>query len=268
MKESNLFAAAQACLTACDSEQKIRLTHASAAAWRAGALALDSPSPALPMRVAGHPERPELVHPRHLPKRTLAHDKGRAALIHAVTHIEFNAVNLAWDAVYRFRAMPTDYYADWIHIAEEEAAHFVALRQRLRDLGFDYGDFPGHNGLWDMAVRTAHDILARMALVPRVLEARGLDVTPDMIRRFRAAGDNATAAVLKVVLEEEIGHVAAGTRWFRWVCQQRKLEPEASFFALLNDYAGGQTRCPLHWQARRDAGFSESELVRLEQLCR
>ena len=148
-----------------------------------------------------------------------------------------------------------------------EARHFQALRGRLRDVGYDYGDFPAHNGLWDMARRTEHDILARLALVPRVLEARGLDVTPDMIRRFRTAGDRETADVLEVVLREEVGHVAAGTRWFRYVCGQRGLEPETAFFDLLGDILHGEIRCPLHLQARRDAGFTESELERLEMLC-
>jgi uncharacterized ferritin-like protein (DUF455 family) len=265
---ADLFAAAYQCLKACDADEKMLLTRRIAAAWRAGQLSLDGAAEPQTLAEVGHPERPELVHPRKLPKRTLAHDKGRAALIHAVTHIEFNAVNLAWDAVYRFRAMPSAYYDDWVRIAEEEAKHFAALRQRLRDLGFEYGDFPGHNGLWDMAVRTGHDLLARMALVPRVLEARGLDVTPEMIRRFRASGDVETAAVLDMVLQEEIGHVAAGTHWFRYVCEQRNLAPERAFFDLLKDYAGDQMRCPMHLQARREAGFSESELEQLQRLCR
>jgi uncharacterized ferritin-like protein (DUF455 family) len=209
-----------------------------------------------------------LVHPSLLSRRTLAHDRGRAALIHAVTHIEFNAVNLAWDAVYRFRDLPRGFYGDWVRVAREEAEHFDALRGRLRALGLDYGDFPAHSGLWDMAERTGHDILARMALVPRVLEARGLDVTPAMIRRFRAAGDKETARVLEVVLREEVGHVAAGTRWFRHVCSERGLDPETEFFRLLGECLRGEIRCPLHLEARREAGFSESELERLETLCR
>jgi uncharacterized ferritin-like protein (DUF455 family) len=263
-----LFTTAYRCLMECEPDVKMRITRQAAEAWRQGRLELSSDAEPEAVADPGRPQRPRLVHPRDLPRRTLAHDRGRAALIHAVTHIEFNAVNLAWDAVYRFRGLPRGFYDDWVGVAEEEARHFHALRGRLRGLGCDYGDFPAHNGLWDMALRTAHDILARMALVPRVLEARGLDVTPEMIRRLRAAGDRETAAVLEVVLQEEVGHVASGTRWFRHVCGERGLEPEAAFFDLLQEFLHGEIRCPLHLQARREAGFSESELQRLETLCR
>jgi uncharacterized ferritin-like protein (DUF455 family) len=264
----DLFEAAYRCLMETDPERKLNETRAMARLWRGGGLTMASGEPPLPIREAGRPGRPELVSPRHLPRRTLAHDKGRAALIHAVTHIEFNAINLAWDAVYRFRGLPEGYYADWIAVADDEARHFLALRGRLRELGFDYGDFPAHNGLWEMALRTAHDPLARMALVPRVLEARGLDVTPDMIERLRAAGDEPTADILDMVLREEVGHVAAGSRWFRHLCGERGLEPETAFFDLLSQFLRGEIRCPLHLEARREAGFSETELQRLKALCR
>jgi len=270
--EQGLFAVAHRCLMECDPDTKMALTRQAARAWREGRLEMGGkPGEEVgPQAVVdpGRPERPQLVHPRELPRRSLAHDQGRAALIHAVTHIEFNAVNLAWDAVYRFRGLPRGFYHDWIGVAEDEARHFDALRGRLRALGRDYGDFPAHNGLWDMALRTDHDVLARMALVPRVLEARGLDVTPGMIRRLNAAGDRETAEVLEMVLREEVGHVAAGSRWFRHVCEERGLEPEAAFFELLQGFLRGEIRCPLHLQARREAGFSESELERLERLCR
>jgi uncharacterized ferritin-like protein (DUF455 family) len=189
-------------------------------------------------------------------------------MIHAIAHIEFNAVNLAWDAVYRFRGLPIAYYRDWAGVADDEARHFLALRERLRAQGFDYGDFPAHDGLWDMARRTAHDPLVRMALVPRVLEARGLDVTPAMIRRLDEAGDTETAAVLEMILREEVGHVAAGTRWFRYLCERRGLDAETTFFALLGEFQHGEMRGPLHRDARRQAGFTASELERLERLCR
>jgi len=153
-------------------------------------------------------------------------------------------------------------------VADDEARHFLALRGRLRELGHDYGDFPAHNGLWRMALRTAHDPLARMALVPRVLEARGLDVTPDMIERLRNAGDEATAEILEMVLREEVGHVAAGSRWFKYLCRERGLDPESTFFELLTEFQRGEIRCPLHLEARREAGFSETELERLKALCR
>lgn len=268
MTVKTLDESALACLLAADPDRKMQLTRETAEAWRKGRLSAPSGGEPRTLDEPGRPQRPELVHPRDLPRRTLAHDEGRAALIHAVTHIEFNAVNLAWDVVYRFRDLPSAFYDDWVSVADEEANHFDALRRRLRSLAFDYGDFPAHNGLWDMAQRTDHDILARMALVPRTMEARGLDVTPGMIRRFRAVGDKETAKVLELVLEEEVGHVAAGTRWFRHVCEQRGLEPEDEFFRLLQTLLPGEIRCPMHLQARREAGFTESELTRLEVLCR
>jgi uncharacterized ferritin-like protein (DUF455 family) len=194
--------------------------------------------------------------------------KGRAALVHAVTHIEFNAVNLAWDAVYRFRGLPRAWYDDWVGVAAEEARHFTMMRGRLRALGFDYGDFPAHNGLWELARETAEDPLIRMALVPRVMEARGLDVTPAMIERLRAAGDTESADCLAVILDEEVGHVAAGNRWFRHLCAERGLDPEAAWFDLLSRHLRGEIRCPLNLPARRRAGFAETELERLNALCR
>ena len=189
----NIFSVAFRCLMEPDPDRKVAQTRDLARRWRNHELAVGDWDAPVPIPEPGRPPKPELVHPKHLPRRTLAHDAGRAALIHAVTHIEFNAINLAWDAVYRFRDLPTAYYDDWIGVADDEARHFLALRGRLRELGFEYGDFPAHNGLWDMALRTADDPLSRMALVPRVLEARGLDVTPAMIERFRAAGDEPAA---------------------------------------------------------------------------
>ncbi len=265
---TNLYQTAHRCLMEPDVDKKVAETRAVARLWRDGGLHLADWDAPQPVDDAGRPQRPELVHPRQLPRRTLAHEKGRAALIHAVTHIEFNAINLAWDAVYRFRGLPEAYYGDWIGVADDEARHFLALRGRLRELGFEYGDFPAHKGLWEMAQRTDHDPLARMALVPRVLEARGLDVTPDMIERLRAVGDEATAQILEMVLREEVGHVAAGSRWFKHLCRERGLEPEAAFFDLLSEFLRGEIRCPLHLEARREAGFSESELARLKELCR
>lgn len=171
----NLFHQAKYCLDLVEVEAKLESTHRLVRDWREGHVGSNSsdepePEPAGPV---GRPERPELVDARRLPRRTLASEEGRAALIHAVAHIEFNAINLALDAVYRFRGLPADYYGDWLRVADEEARHFALLQERLHDFGHEYGDFPAHNGLWDMAVRTAHDPLHRMALVPRVLEARG-----------------------------------------------------------------------------------------------
>lgn len=207
----------------------------------------------------GRPERPLLVSPRAVPSRGLGSQAGRAAMLHAVAHIEFNAINLALDAIWRFSGMPAEYYADWLGVAADEARHFLMVRARMRELGADYGDLAAHNGLWESCEKTAQDVMLRMALVPRVLEARGLDVTPGMIRRLREVGDPASIAVLEVILGEEVAHVAAGTRWFRWCCAQRGLDPDLEFPALLSQH-GVMLRPPLNGPARRQAGFRTEEL--------
>ncbi len=212
----------------------------------------------------GRPVLPRLVAPRDLARRGMGSTPGRAAFIHSIAHIEFNAIDLAWDAVYRFRGLPHAYYADWVAVANDEARHFTMLRKRLLELGYDYGDFDAHNGLWEMAEKTAHDGLVRMALVPRVLEARGLDVTPAMILKLRALGDHATANILATILDEEVAHVAAGSRWFRWYCEQQHREPEATFGALLAQHAPGAARGILNEKARLAAGFSQHELDQLQ----
>src|SRR5690242_20472920 len=197
---TDLHAAAKRCLDAADPAEKLRLTHATWQALQAGELAPDAAAPApLPIGALGRPTRPVLVSARQVPQRGLGTPEGRAALVHAVAHIEFNAINLAWDAVYRFRGMPDDYYRDWARVADDEARHHALLAARLAELDHRYGDFDAHDGLWDMAVRTADSCVARMALVPRVLEARGLDVTPGMIARLRAVGDDATAGILETI---------------------------------------------------------------------
>lgn len=263
----SLFDAAAQCLGESDPRAKQALTRSTAARWRCGELALNPMHAAPILQAPGRPPRPRLVAPRELKPRKLTSVEGRAAMIHAVAHIEFNAINLAWDAVQRFREMPRTFYCDWIQVAAEEAEHFGLMRARLNSLGFDYGDFPAHDGLWEMAARTAHDPLVRMAMVPRLLEARGLDVTPGMIARFESAGDAETAACLEIILKEEVGHVAIGSRWFRTLCDERGLAPEPTFFDLLERYMTGEIRCPLNHQARRAAGFDDAELQRLEALC-
>lgn len=209
----------------------------------------------------GRPHRPELVHPAGVARRKLGSVAGRAALVHAVAHIEFNAINLALDAVLRFDAMPTAFYSDWLSVARDEARHFTMLAGRLAELDSHYGALPAHNGLWEMAEKTAHDVLHRMALVPRVLEARGLDVTPGMIERLQAAGDAETVAHLRVILAEEERHVAIGSRWFARLCEQRGCEPETTFRGLLADYGVAFSRGEINVAARRRAGFSDAELA-------
>ncbi len=266
MSMKSLFTAAEQCLSACEIEDKLHLTQLHAQAWRDEQLSLDSNSGPKSIGEPGHPAKPELVAPADVPKRGLGTEEGRAALLHAVTHIEFNAVNLAWDAVYRFRDMPCQFYSDWVRVADEEAYHFQLLRQRLNDMGYDYGDFPAHSGLWDMAVKTASDPMVRMALVPRVLEARGLDVTPGIMERLQGVGDDKSVAVLEIILRDEIGHVEIGSRWFKHFCDQRGLNMEQTFLELIKQYFAGQLRGPFHYEARMEAGFSEAELRALEQL--
>ncbi len=263
----SLFDVARACLDATSPDDKVDRTAAAAAAFARGELVIpdDAPGPAA-IAMPGRPARPGLVHPRELSRRGMGSTHGRAAFIHSIAHIELNAIDLAWDAVYRFRGLPADYYADWIAVAGDEARHFVMLRDRLREFGHDYGDFDAHNGLWEMAEKTAHDGLARMALVPRVLEARGLDVTPGMITKLRVLGDDVTADILATILREEIAHVAAGSRWFRWHCEQAGVEPRPRFRELLDEYAHGSLRGPFNHDARLAAGFEMGEIDYLEQM--
>lgn len=216
--------------------------------------------PAIP----GRPDKPDLVSPRDLPRRRNNQQTGHTTLIHAICHIEFNAINLALDAIARFANMPDDFYRDWLQVADEEAKHFSMLSAHLQQAGYAYGDFPAHDGLWEMAQKTHHDPLTRMALVPRVLEARGLDVTPGMMNKLRGSGDLAAVEILEVILREEIGHVAIGTRWFNYLCEQRDLEPTHTFTTLLKTYFNGEIRGPFHIEARKQAGFTDAELDWLE----
>jgi uncharacterized ferritin-like protein (DUF455 family) len=266
LASNNLFACARQVLDCTDPATKCELTYLAVAALKSARLSLASTDAHDPIGAPGRPPRPRLVPPRELPKRRLGSTLGRSTLLHALAHIEFNAINLAWDAVYRFREMPEPFYADWVSVAIEEAYHFRLLCERLGALGYAYGDFDAHDGLWEMACRTAHDPLIRMALVPRVLEARGLDVTPGIMQRLQNAGDEAAVEVLKIILHDEIGHVEIGTRWFRYLCAQRGLQPEDTFAALLREYMNGQLKKPFHYQARQQAGFNDSEMNMLEEL--
>jgi uncharacterized ferritin-like protein (DUF455 family) len=266
--DASIVCAAARCLVEPDPARKAEMTRQAAERWSAGHLRAPAPPDWRPLDEPGRDARPVLVHPRDLPRRGLNDAAGRAALIHAVAHIELNAINLAWDAVQRFPDMPTAFHGDWIGVAAEEAYHFGLMAERLETLGYRYGDFAAHDGLWAMARRTAGDVLDRMALVPRVMEARGLDVTPGMIERFRAAGDDDTAERLGIILRDEVGHVAIGSRWFRHLCRQRGLEPDQTYLALLDRYLDGQVRCPLNRADRLRAGFDAAELDALEARCR
>ena len=220
-----------------------------------------------PAGIPGCPPKPELRSHLNVPKRSPFTAEGLAALLHAVTHIEFNAINLALDAIWRFHGMPRNYYLDWLTVAAEEAHHFCLLRAHLKSMGYEYGDFPAHTGLWDMTEKTKSDVLARMALVPRTLEARGLDATPPMQAKLRkVATPNALKAVeiLDVILQDEIGHVATGNHWYRYLCAQRRLDPVAHYSLLAQQYDAPRIKGPLNLDARRQAGFEEVELALLQ----
>lgn len=214
----------------------------------------------------GRPEKPMLVDPRTLPKRGLGSVEGRAALLHSLAHIEFNAINLALDAVYRFRAMPQAYVEDWLRVASDEGQHFLLVVDRLKTLGLHYGELDAHDGLWDMARRTEHDVLVRMALVPRILEARGLDVAPPMIRRLKLNNDEESAAILQRIYTDEITHVAVGNRWFKHVCDQRKLDGCAVFKDLLKGPNSGYLKSPFNDEARFEAGFTREEMALIREM--
>jgi len=262
----DLFELGRACFAACDPAEKVTLTQEAEQLLRDGACRLDLAAAPLRLDSPGRPDRPRLVHHSQLPARKLGSREGRAAFIHALAHIEFNAINLAWDAVLRFRGLPQDFYRDWVGVAAEEALHFSLLDARLQDLDSGYGEFPAHDGLWEMAAKTAGDVLVRMALVPRVLEARGLDVTPAMIRRLQQADDAETVAILERIYADEIGHVQIGSRWYRYLCAQRGLEPAATFRTLLVDYNLDRIKSPVNAAARAQAGFDPEELAMLREM--
>lgn len=212
------------------------------------------------------PDRPCLVEPRNLKRRSLKSREGLCVFLHAIAHIEFSAIHLAIDAAYRFRDQPEAFQRDWLSVALDEARHFEAVLDRMALLGAEYGDYPAHAGLWELAVETSHDVLARMALVPRCMEARGLDVAPSMISALLAEGDDLSVELLSMILREEIGHVAIGTHWYREIAKSRGHHPDEYFFELIHQYLAGDLRGPFNLEARRLAGFSENEIRRLQAM--
>lgn len=233
-------------------------------AWAGGAFSLDTAaSLQASAPIPGRPAQPRLVPPLSVPRRSMATVEGRAVLLHALAHIEFNAINLALDASWRFAGMPAAYYTDWMQVAAEEALHFSLLADHLATQGFAYGDFDGHDSLWELAEKTRDDVLARIALVPRTMEARGLDASPPMRAKLAQAGDHAAAAILDVILRDEIGHVAVGNHWYAWLCAERDLDPMATYAALALRFRAPVMRGPFNIAARRAAGFSEDELLAL-----
>ncbi|MBL4906079.1 MAG: ferritin-like domain-containing protein [Sneathiella sp.] len=238
-----------------EASEKARLSRKSADLWRQTPdMPVGSGTPAdRPAR----PARPDLLSPMDMPRRRGISEKARAALLHAVLHIELNAIDLAWDMIARFtnEGFPREFYDDWVSVADEEGKHFGLLADRLAELGFAYGDFPAHDGLWEAAFETRHDIAARLAIVPMVLEARGLDVTPGMIKRFAKIEDFASANILKVILDEEIGHVATGNRWFQFICNKMKYDPKEYWQKLVRKNFKGLLKPPFNENARKQANL-------------
>ena len=250
-----------------DAARKAEGVRLLARAWSSDEIRLDTQATlAAQLPIPGHPPKPELVSPLSVKRRAMNTPEGRAILIHALAHIEFNSINLALDAIWRFACMPREYYADWLQVADEEALHFSLLTGHLHGQGYGYGDFPAHDSLWEMAAKTQHDILARIALVPPTMEARGLDATPQVRAKLAQAGDMAAAAILDIILRDEIGHVAIGNRWYNWLCKQRGLEPLATYARLAAEYRAPVMRGPFNLAARRAAGFSELELAALSNI--
>lgn len=264
---------AQALFVLClsDPGEKVAATHALFHDQQAGRTHLDAAERLTPdanATLPGRPDRPHLLPPKEVPQRSPFTPPGLAMLVHAVTHIEFNAIGLALDAIWRFPDMPEAFYTDWLLVAHEEAVHFSLLRTHLQSLGHDYGDFPAHNSLWEMCVRTQHDVTARMALVPRTMEARGLDATPPMQARLRKVGTpeaDRAVEILDVILRDEIGHVAVGNRWYGWLCERQGIEPLSHYRRLAREHSAPRLKPPFNEAARRAAGFSPGEIAALHE---
>lgn len=262
--KNSIFDFAQNVLQCADCETVLRLTHE---AWRlaeSGELHFESESNVKKIEFVCFPEKPILLPPREMPKRKFHTHEGLAAFFHAIAHVEFVAIYLAWDILYRFRDLPEEFYRDWLRVADEEAQHFALLQTKLKTFDVNYGDLPAHSGLWDLAQYTADDLLERLALVPRNMEAHGLDVTPQLIEKFKQLGDNNAVEVLTRILTDEVGHVALGSKWFKWLCEQKKLDAETTYQnQLLNYYTqkGGGLKGNFNHEMRLKAGFSESELA-------
>lgn len=264
MDTTTIFELAEQALQCGNRDELLVLTHE---AWRLcekGELILASENSPRPIEKVCFPERPILLPPREMPKRKFHTREGLAAFFHAIAHVEFVAIYLAWDIVYRFRDVPEEFYRDWLRVADEEAQHFSLLRTKLQTFDIDYGDLPAHSGLWDLAQFTADDLLKRLALVPRNMEAHGLDVTPPLIEKFKQLGDENAVEILTRILTDEVGHVALGSKWFKWLCAERNLDVESTYQTLLLNYyaeKGGSLKGNFNHEMRLKAGFSENELA-------
>lgn len=256
---ASLVAGARSIVAASKTSEKVRLAYAVSRAWfkrelALGTSALDGPMPSRP----GRPDQPALLPPRDMPKRKLSGAAGRIALLHSLAHIELNAVDLTWDLIGRFAQvrLPRSYYDDWVRVGLEEAKHFSMLKDRLAQLDAAYGDMPAHDGLWEAAQDTGHDLAARLAIIPLVLEARGLDITPPMIEKARALGDEETAKCLDVIYRDEKNHVAFGAKWFRYLCDRQGIRPEPAFHSYVRKHFRGALKPPFNDRARSEAGLT------------
>lgn len=263
---NSVFELASGCLHTASIDRKLEATQYASELLARGQIDFSGGGEPLPITATVFPVFPELVDPRQLPRRSVGSENGRVALLHALAHIEFYAIHLAWDIVYRFRGLPAGFYKSWLEVAVEESMHFSLLCRRLGQLGAQYGDLPAHRGLWDIATDTCDDLLARLALVPRTMEARGLDVTPGMIEKLSKVGDERSVAILQRILADEVGHVALGSRWFKKVCYERGLDPVTSYIEFVQRFLKGKIRRPINHALRRQAGFDEQELKKLELL--
>lgn len=263
---SQIQFAIEACLFSTEIKVKLDAMDELAHLLFLGELIPDFNGAIRPTSDVQFPLRPQWVMPRDLKRRSMTDPEGLKVFLHAVAHIEFVAIHLALDAAYRFRDVPEEFRRDWLGVAVEEARHFRAIVARMAELSAAYGDYPAHGGLWELAESTANDLLARMALIPRFMEARGLDVTPGMIEKFERHGDQKTVEVLSLIYREEVGHVALGSRWFRWAADRIGVDPEETYFELIERFLSGDVRGPFNYEARRAAGFTQSELDRFSGL--
>ncbi len=249
-------------LASTDARTKVSQVYALFDEYHHGNIALDvlMMFDANLLSLPGRPQRPELVPPLTVPKRRMATLEGRVSLLHSLAHIEFNAMNLALDAIWRFPEMPQQYYEDWLKVAKEEALHFSLVEEHIQSFGFSYGDFPAHNSLWEMVERTSDAVIARMALVPRTMEARGLDAVPKIRDRFKQIKEAKAVEILEIILRDEVGHVAIGNRWFNFLCDREGLSPITAYKELARKYCAPVLRGPFNMEARKQAGFTPEEL--------
>ncbi len=263
---NNVFEFASYCLHHHNIADKLAATHKAFELMQQGQLSFVSNSEPLGIDRTCFPNRPELRDPRTMPRRKLTTQTGLAAFFHAISHIEFMAIYLAWDMIYRFRGLPEQFYRDWLTVTDEEAQHFGMLQQHMKRYDCLYGDLPAHSGLWDVAEDTDDDLLARLALVPRYMEAHGLDVTPGIITKFETMDDQDSVALLSRILNDEVGHVQYGSFWFKKICGEHQLDPESHYRTLIQTRLKGSPRNALNRPLRKQAGFSDNELDWLESL--